>query len=515
MKETLDARIGLDSSRYSSGMNRVLRETNVAVGKISAQFSSLKNVLGFGAVGAFGTGMFQSLMAANIEAEKLQAAMTATAGNAALGKRQLDEVRTMAGDIGLGIQEAAKAMIQFQSAGMSSADAMDAIRAGYNAILSTGGGANEFGRFSVAIQQLRNSPKVLQEEINQLREALPTTARLMQDAFGATRAEDLQKLNISGKQFVDTLIAAMQKLPQIGDTLEKQIGRTQAKWQEFLGKTGEVFNPVAGGTLGAVNWLLDKAKEFRTFQNDLMMRAMGEDPEALRKVQKLAADIAEQNKAREDAARTQKELDAANAASFSRSAEQGKTLRGIFEKFNDILKQTAESAREVRAALDFEDRMRVFTDQERQNAFNESLDQTRQQLEDKFRERRERMGEAFNEFVGPQQMSDEEKGFWQDRVSRAGMSRSDRKAEREAEREDRRNIRRAADRETREQMREERRRNRENAFEDLKKNQGWVDEEARRKQLRDSNRDAARKAAEKQVMTLGEIRDILTRLATA
>ena len=144
MAATLDARIRLDSSQFSGGLNRAMRETNVAVGKMSAQFGTLRNVLAGGALGSFAVGWAGDIMAAGMQAEKLQAAMAATAGDAGIGRKNLESVRALAGNIGLEVQAAAKSMIQFQSAGMSSAEALKTISAGYNAILSTGGGANAF-----------------------------------------------------------------------------------------------------------------------------------------------------------------------------------------------------------------------------------------------------------------------------------------------------------------------------------------------------------------------------------
>ena len=113
MGATLDARLRLNSAEFSGGLNKAVREANFAVGKMSAQFSSLRNIFGAGAVGAFGTQLFQSVFTATAEAEKLQAAMSATMGSAVLGKAVLGDVRKLAGDIGLDVRDAARAMIQF------------------------------------------------------------------------------------------------------------------------------------------------------------------------------------------------------------------------------------------------------------------------------------------------------------------------------------------------------------------------------------------------------------------
>lgn len=518
MAATLDARIRLDSSQFSGGLNRAMRETNVAVGKMSSQFGTLRNVLGVGLVGSFATDMLRGIMQSTMEAEKLQAAMTATTGSAALGRRQLEQVRALSGEIGLDVANAAKSMIQFQSAGMSSAEAMATIKAGYNAILSTGGGSNEFSRFSIAIQQLRTSPKVLQEELNQLREALPTTAKLMQEAFGVQRAEDIQKLGISGKEFVETMLLGMQKLPQIGDTMEKAFGRMKVQFDGLKASIGEMLKPGALTGMAAASPLMETVKAIHSAIMDAGGLMVGVNPEQARAGERMVADMAQ---AVLDEAAAKKKLadqDVKDAASKNRSIEQGQTLSKIFGKFNDILREGAKAARDFAAELDFEDRMNAFSDQERRNDWEAGLDETKRKTAEAIQAKREAQADAMAAsmpFYGPEQMSDDEREDWRNRIAREGMTPSDRKAERAAKREQDENTRKAADRKTREQMREIEKEKRANAFDDLKKNKGFFDEEGTKRKLREKNRADAKDAVQSSAQTLTDIKVILERLATA
>jgi hypothetical protein len=205
-----------------------------------------------------------------------------------------------------------------------------------------------------------------------------------------------------------------------------------------------------------------------------------------------------------------------DVASKNRSIEQGKTLSTIFAKFNDILREGAKAAREFAAELNFEDRMRAFTDQERENDWQKGLDETRQKTADAIRAKREAAADANTlPFYGPQQMTDDEREDWRRRVDREGMTRSDRKAERAAKREQEENTRKAADRKTREQMQEIREERRKNAFDDLKKNKAFTNDEATRRQLRDKNREDAKHAVKSAAQTLTDIKAILQTLATA
>lgn len=525
MAATLDARIRLDSSQFSGGLNRAMRETNAAVGRMSAQFGSLRNVLAGGMVGAFATQLVGDLMGAAMQAENLRTALSATTGSKSMGERQFQQIKQLAGEIGLEIDKAAKAMIQLQSAGLSAGDSMRLIKAGFNAVLSSGGGNDEFKRVAYGMQQVLSAGRFLQEDINIIREALPSAGKLMKETFGANRAEDLQKLNISTREFVEGLTAAMEKLPQLGDTMQKQFGRFQQQLTDFKAELGKAIMPAASLGMGLVSGVLQGTQVIADSAAEALAGALGYDVEGMNRrelaQEEQAAALEEQKKKMSEIA-AQKEKDKAqaekDAASKDKSIEQGKTLAKVFGKFNDIIKDTAKSARELAAALDFEDRMRAFTDQETTNAFEASLDKTRAELDQSIMDKRardaEKRGEAFNDFVGPQQMTDDEREDWRQRVQRAGMNKSERRAARDADRQEKEDIRKAADRKTREQMQEIKKNEREKSFENAKQGK-WLNEEATRRKLKDANRKSAEEAVKGAAQTLTDIKDILNKLATA
>lgn len=520
MAATLDARIRLDSSQFSGGLNRAMRETNAAVGRMSAQFGSLKNVLAGGLVGSFAATFLGDMFAATMQAEKLQMALSATAGGALLGAKQLEQIRNLSAEIGLDVEAAAKSMIQLQSAGLSAADSMRLIKASFNAVATSGGGSEQFKSVAYGMQQVLSAGQFLQEDINIIRESLPTAAKLMQEAFGANRAEDLKKLNISTREFVERLTLAMEKLPQMGDTMEKQLGRIEAKWKALLADIGKKNTGVLSLGGDAIGKLLDLTMAARQVQFDFFEKLGGGDPEKRRQLESFATKFQELLK--EIDARKAKELEdnakmlevaAKDAASKDKSIEKGRTLAKVFGKFNDILKDTAKSARELAFSLEFEESMRAYEYQQRVNALVKELAEVE----------KEKRAEQYNDFVGPTQgdgwvhpdeMKERERGDWQERVRKAGMNKSERKAERDSEREERRNIIKAADRKTREQMQEIKKNEREKSFENAKQGK-WLNEEATRRKLKDANRKSAEEAVKGAAQTLTDIKDILNKLATA
>jgi len=526
-RATLDAKLKLNSAEFQGGLTRATRESSIFVGKINQQFASIRNLAIGGALGVGALGFARGLLDARMESEKLEAAMSASAGNALLGKRNLAEVKRLAGDVGLEVSGAAKAMIQFQSAGMTAAESLRAIKASYNAILSTGGGTNEFGLFAVAIQQIRNSPKVIQQDLNQLRNALPTTARLMQEAFGAQRAEDIQKLNISGREFVDTLISAMEALPQMGDTMEKQIKRVASQWQDLKAEFGATLSPAVTKMMEWSQRDLKIIQSVARVWADLDLRMSGINPDEIRAETKRRGDDAE---ARADRiSREKRALEAFNeehrrgAEAMEASAKNVQVLSGIFGKFQNIIDKTRESMLELRDARLFDDNMRTFLDADAAQAWEDAISQTRNQNARQLQEIRDRKKQEFDDAMARQMqgradaediLKGQQGEIWRDKIAKEGMTRGERKAARQEERDFERNKRRAEAREARDRLREEKREARKAGFDELKRN-GFFDEEAAKKRIKDQVKKEAEEAVKSSAMTLIEIKAILERLATA
>jgi hypothetical protein len=264
-------------------------------------------------------------------------------------------------------------------------------------------------------------------------------------------------------------------------------------------------------------WKRDQAQ-----LKDFFEKAFGGDPELRKKweeqdrvMEEMRAAVAEAEKGIEEMTAKQRGYAEEASKSMQEGANNGRKLGEVFQKFQGIIDGVRESARAMNAELRMEDGMRAFADQEAASAWEASLDATRAKLSDAIMAKREAAGEAFNDFVGPQQMTDEAKGAWQDLVARQGMSREERKAQRAADRELEKNTRRAADERTREELKRLKKESRENAFDDLKNNRGWINEEATKKNLRDKHRAEAKDAVKGAAQTLIDIKGILERLATA
>jgi tape measure domain-containing protein len=299
-----------------------MKKTNASVSKMSAAFGMLKNVALGGAVGAAFMEVAKSVTTAYLEAEKLQNALKSTAGNDLLGMAQYEQLKTLSAEIGVNMTTAAKATLQLQAAGMSAATAFKTIKTLQNAVVSTGGGDAELGRLLYGLQQLYASPKPLAEELGQLKEALPITSKLLTQAFGSARAEDLQKLNLTGKQVAETLLKAAEGLPKVARGLQGEIDGLSAKWESL--KASGVFSAITLPAVGIASGTLDLLSRFGREIDDAFTLMVGQDPAEVRrrqadviagleKEQKIAKDKADADaKALADKKTLQEKLDKGN-----------------------------------------------------------------------------------------------------------------------------------------------------------------------------------------------------------
>tara|TARA_R110000822_G_scaffold99902_2_gene225111 strand:+ start:6531 stop:8225 length:1695 start_codon:yes stop_codon:yes gene_type:complete len=329
-----------------------MKKTNASVSKMSAAFSALKNVAIGGAVGAAFMNVAKSVTEAYLEAEKFQNALKSTAGNDLLGMAQYEQLKTLSAEIGVNMSTAAKATLQLQAAGMSASEAFKTIKTLQNAVVSTGGGDAELGRLLYGLQQMYASPKPLAEEINQLKEALPITAKLLTEAFGSARAEDLQKLNLTGKEVAETLLKAAEGLPKVARGLQGEIDGLAAKWQGL--KASGIFSALSIPAVGIASGTLDVFSRIGTEISDAFNLISGIDPAELRRRQADVIAGLEKEKALEkeksdaalkaaaDAKKLQESLDKGN----KENAELDRARWAWEEQFNE------EQARKKKEAQD-------------------------------------------------------------------------------------------------------------------------------------------------------------------
>ena len=134
---------------------------------------------------------------------------------------------------GIELATATKAYLQLRSLHMAGSDAERTIKAISNTIARGGGGSVEFERVLRQLTQMLSKGKVLEQDLRIMKEAMPELASLMQKAFGETTAEGIRKSGVNAKQFVETMLTEMEKLPKAQQTLTSEIENTQVAWSRL------------------------------------------------------------------------------------------------------------------------------------------------------------------------------------------------------------------------------------------------------------------------------------------
>lgn len=268
---SLNVSIGAKIEGLQKGLRQAERELRQAGQRLANAGDQLTQTLTL-SIGALGIGAIKA--AGDFEALRL--AMRATFEGAGRSIQQADKeleaLRKSALAPGLDFEQAVKASIRLQAVGLSAENARDTIEELANAVATTGGTAANLESVTAQMSQMISKGRVLSQDLRIIQENLPAISGLMKKAFGTSNAEDLQKLGITGKEFVSKITAEMAKLPRvagginnaivnagsaikqflvtIGDEINKafDIGKKSEQFAAFLGRAAEAFKGLSDGT---------------------------------------------------------------------------------------------------------------------------------------------------------------------------------------------------------------------------------------------------------------------------
>ena len=234
---TLMLKLGIDVSNLSRELGKV--ESRMA--KFGSQMQSI------------GSTMTQSITlpligvgAASLKAfadiERLQNGLTAIMGSSELAAVELDKLRKVAENPGLALPEVVKASASLQSTGLSADFARETIVQFGNAVARAGQGAAVFDRVTFALSQISSATKITQEDLNQLKEALPEFGSVIKKEFGETSAEGLRSLNISNQEFIQRTVEALSKLERAKGGLGNAFDNLKDNVTASLAELGKTIN---------------------------------------------------------------------------------------------------------------------------------------------------------------------------------------------------------------------------------------------------------------------------------
>lgn len=261
---TLTAKVSVEGAQQAKKELNDLEKKVEKVGSVAERMTVALGAAG-AAAGAYSLG--RSALDAAAKMEALQQALASNTSGTAELKQVTADLAEIAKLPAINLEQAYMGFIQLKAAKLSTKEAEDGLRGIAKAAAAVAATPEQFGRAINGLQQIANSTKPLQEDINILREALPNAAMLLDKAFGSSRAEEIAKLGLSGREVALRFIQIAATLPTVSGgignmivnmedafrQLNESIGRLVAKFveafgpriQEMAGNLANVFDHLA------------------------------------------------------------------------------------------------------------------------------------------------------------------------------------------------------------------------------------------------------------------------------
>lgn len=268
----VNVRFGADISQFSTAMQNAARQMQRAgdqlqnVGKsMSMNLTAPILALGTASLYAFG------------KIDMLKRGLTTFMGTTEAAEAEFSKLREVAKLPGIGLEEAVRGANNLMAIGMSADEARKAMMSFGNAIATVGGGREMFDLAIRGFGQLSNSAKPLQQDLYQIANQLPQVNKLMKEAFGTNRAEDLAAMGITGKQLADFLVTELGKLPPvtggIANAFENMADTSKIALATFGEAIDKNFN-ISGRLTQFAEWVSGLADKFKNLSPEIQKASL-------------------------------------------------------------------------------------------------------------------------------------------------------------------------------------------------------------------------------------------------
>jgi len=240
--------IKTEAKSTADGLDKTKQSTD-ALGK---QFQGL---LAGAAVAGFAKGAID----AAVSFDSMQRALATTVGSTEELNAQMDRLRKVALSPGIDLKQTVSGFINLKAAKFTTKEAEDGLRGIGNAVASVGAPAETVGRVVTAITQMANGLQVNQEELNQLREALPNFGVILERTFGTTNTDKIKNMGLSAREAAKQILVGFGKGPQATAGMQTAIDNLNDTFQALKETVGELlfkmfsgFGPALTGAMETV-----------------------------------------------------------------------------------------------------------------------------------------------------------------------------------------------------------------------------------------------------------------------
>jgi tape measure domain-containing protein len=278
-------RVGLDINPLNKDLRNAERRLSRAGGRLANVGNELSTSLSLPIIGIGG-----AAIKAAADFEKLEKAMTAQMGSTEAARAEIEKLRDVAKNPGLGFEQAIMGSVRLQAVEFEAGLARRSLAAFGNALAIAGKDASDLDGVTLALSQIASKGKVSAEEINQLAERVPQIRKAMADAFGSADTEyiqGLQKAGLTTEQFVTGVVEQLEKLPRATGGIANSFNNFQTAVKLSLAQIGkaidetvdveQVMERITQSITGAVKWFgsLDSSTKKMIVRAAALVAAIG------------------------------------------------------------------------------------------------------------------------------------------------------------------------------------------------------------------------------------------------
>lgn len=178
-----------------------------------------------GLIGSIGLGLLaKSSLDVVVGLDRMRRGMTTLEGSASKAALRMEELRQASKLPGVDFEQAVKADIQLRSVGLSADLSKQAIIEMGNALaLSGNAGAEQLEGVNLALTQIVSLGKVTAEDLNQISGRVPKLRSVLNNVFGTASSEELQKMGLTGEEFVERMIGGFANLTRASAGMDEKI----------------------------------------------------------------------------------------------------------------------------------------------------------------------------------------------------------------------------------------------------------------------------------------------------
>jgi tape measure domain-containing protein len=228
--------IKTEAKSTADGLDKTKQSTD-ALGK---QFQGL---LAGAAVAGFAKGAID----AAVSFDSMQRALATTVGSTEELNAQMDRLRKVALSPGIDLKQTVSGFINLKAAKFTTKEAEDGLRGIGNAVASVGAPAETVGRVVTAITQMANGLQVNQEELNQLREALPNFGMILERTFGTTNTDKIKNMGLSAREAAKQILVGFGKGPQATAGMQTALDNLNDTFNALKETVGELLFKMFSG----------------------------------------------------------------------------------------------------------------------------------------------------------------------------------------------------------------------------------------------------------------------------